>query len=158
VLIRYGVFELLDRFTVHRGLIHSIPMGVVCGLLTTLVAYQVFNASVIHAWLCGIFVTLGFLVHLLLDEFYSVNLFGKTLLKKSFGTAFNLGRLQQPIGTAALYLTIIGLFYLCPSPRPFTELMFNPETYRGVAQRLIPGETWFPGFLRRMTPATWPSF
>ncbi len=27
-LIRYGVFELLDRYTVHRGLIHSIPMGV----------------------------------------------------------------------------------------------------------------------------------
>lgn len=154
VLIRYGVFGLLDRFTVHRGLIHSIPMGVVCGLITTLVAYQVFNASVTHAWLCGIFVTLGFLVHLLLDEFYSVNLFGKKLLKKSFGTAFSLGSLQQPIGTAALYLAVIGLFYGCPPPRPLTELMLNHETYRGVAERLLPGETWFNGFLRRMTPAS----
>ncbi|MFZ1827496.1 MAG: metal-dependent hydrolase [Candidatus Competibacteraceae bacterium] len=159
VLIRYGVFELLDRFTVHRGLIHSIPMGVVCGLLTTLVAYQVFNASVTHAWLCGFFVTLGFLVHLLLDEFYSVNLFGKKLLKKSFGTAFSLGSfMKQPAGTLALYLAVIGLFYLCPPPQPFADLMLNRETYRGVIQRLMPGETWFPGFLRRMTPATWPSF
>lgn len=156
VLIRYGVFALLDHFTVHRGLVHSIPMGVGCGLITTAVAYHVFNASVIHAWLCGSFVTLGFLVHLLLDEFYSVNLFGKKLLKKSFGTAFSLGSLKQPLGTAALYLAVIGLFYLCPSPRPFGEVMLSQKTYRGVAQRLLPGETWFAGFLRRVTPMNSP--
>ncbi len=152
-LIRYGVFALLDRFTIHRGLIHSVPMGVSCGLVTTLLAYQAFNASVIHAWMCGTFVTLGFFVHLLLDEFYSVNLFGKKMLKKSFGTAFSLGSLQQPIGTAALYLAVIGLFALCPPPQPFTELMLNRETYHGIVQRLLPGETWFAGFLRRVTPA-----
>lgn len=153
-LIRYGVFELLDRYTVHRGLIHSIPMGVICGLVTTILAYQAFNASVTHAWMCGTFVTLGFFVHLLLDEFYSVNLFGKKLLKKSFGTAFSLGSLQQPMGTAALYLAVIGLFYLCPPSHPFTELMLNRETYHGIVQRLVPGETWFPGFLRRVTPTS----
>jgi hypothetical protein len=41
------------------------------------------------------FVTLGFIVHLLLDEFYSVDLFGKKLLKSSFGTALQL-RQPQP--------------------------------------------------------------
>lgn len=155
VLIRYGVFGLLDRFTVHRGLIHSVPMGVSCGLITTAMAYQAFNASVTHAWMCGTFTTLGFFVHLLLDEFYSVNLFGKKMLKKSFGTAFSLGSvIKQPAGTLALYLAVIGLFYLCPPPRPFTELMLNHETYRGVVQRLLPGETWFSGFMRRVTPAS----
>ncbi|HPF60403.1 MAG TPA: metal-dependent hydrolase [Candidatus Competibacteraceae bacterium] len=157
VLIRYGAFELLDRFTVHRGLIHSVPMGVSCGLITTALAYHAFAASVTHAWLCGSFVTLGFFVHLLLDEFYSVNLFGKKLLKKSFGTAFSLGSLKQPFGTAALYLAVIGLFYLCPPPQSFTELMLSRETYRGIAQRLLPGETWFPGFLRRVTPVNLPA-
>ncbi|MCB1776140.1 MAG: metal-dependent hydrolase [Candidatus Competibacteraceae bacterium] len=156
VLIRYGVFALLDHFTVHRGLLHSIPMGACCGLITTAMAYHVFNASVIHAWLCGSFVTLGFLAHLLLDEFYSVNLFGKKLLKKSFGTAFSLGSVKQPLGTMALYLAVIGLFYLCPSPRPFGEVMLSQETYRSVAQRLLPGETWFAGFLRRVTPTRLP--
>ncbi len=116
LLLRYGVFVLLDRLTVHRGLIHSIPAGIGFGLTTTLVAYYVFNAAVIHAWLCGAFVTLGFIVHLLLDEFYSVDLFGKKLLKSSFGTALSLGSLNQPIGTAALYLTVVALFLLCPSP------------------------------------------
>jgi len=156
-LIRYGAFELLDRFTVHRGLVHSIPMGILFGLTTTALAYHAFNASATHAWLCGSFITLGFLVHLLLDEFYSVNLFGKKMLKKSFGTAFSLGRLKQPLGTAALYLAVIGMFYFCPPPRPFTELILNGETYQGVTQRLLPGERWFPGFLRRVTPAQLPT-
>ncbi|MDQ5909788.1 MAG: Metal-dependent hydrolase [Pseudomonadota bacterium] len=156
-LIRYGIFALLDYYTVHRGLIHSVPMGLICGLTTTFFAYQVFNASAIHAWMCGTFVTGGFFVHLLLDEFYSVNLFGKKLLKKSFGTAFSLGSLKQPIGTVALYLAVIGLFHLCPPSQPFTDLMTNRETYRGVVQRLLPGETWFAGFLRRVTPANLPT-
>lgn len=155
-LIRYVVFGLLDHYTVHRGLIHSIPMGLICGLVTTLVAYQAFNASVIHAWLCGTFVTMGFFVHLLLDEFYSVNLFGKKLLKKSFGTAFSLGSRKQLAGTTALYVTLICLFHLCPPTRPFTERMTAGETWRGVTQRVLPGEIWFQGFLQRGTAANSP--
>ena len=154
LFIRYGLLDLFDRATVHRGLIHSIPAGLGFGLITILIAFHVFTASATHAWLCGTFVALGFIVHLLLDEFYSVDLSGKKLLKKSFGTAFSLGSLGQPVGTAALYLAVIALFSLCPSPRPFTELMLDRDTYRGITQRLLPGETWFPGFLRRVTPVS----
>ena len=154
LLIRYGLFILLDRFTVHRGLIHTVPMGIGLGLATTATAFHVFNASAIHSWLCGTFVTIGFVVHLLLDEFYSVDLFGKKLLKSSFGTALSLGSLNQPIGTAALYLAVVGLFFLCPSPRPLAELALDRDTYRGVSQRLVPRDTWFPGFLRRVTPSS----
>ncbi|QQS53935.1 MAG: metal-dependent hydrolase [Candidatus Competibacteraceae bacterium] len=157
LLLRYGVFVLLDRLTVHRGLIHSIPASIGFGLTTTLIAYYAFNASVIHAWLCGAFVTLGFIVHLLLDEFYSVDLFGKKLLKKSFGTALSLGSLNQPIGTVMLYLTVVGLFLLCPSPRPFVALVLDGATYQGVTQRLLPGEVWFPGLSRHLSPPSLPS-
>jgi len=153
LLIRYGLLTLLDRFTIHRGLVHTIPGGVDCGLAATAIAFHVFGASATHAWLCGTFVAMGFIVHLMLDEFFSVDLFGKKLLKSSFGTALSLGSLSQPIGTAALYLAVVGLFFLCPSPRPFAELVLDRDTYRGVTQRLVPGETWFPGFLRRVTPS-----
>lgn len=152
LLIRYGLFGLFDRFTIHRGLIHTVPMGIGLGLATTAIAYHLFSASATHAWLCGTFLTLGFIVHLLLDEFYSVDLFGKKLLKTSFGTALSLGSLSQPIGTAALYVTVVGLFFLCPSPQPFTELMLDRDTYRGVSQRLVPRDAWFAGFPRRVTP------
>ena len=151
--IRFGLFNLFNRFTTHRGLIHSVPAGVGFGLATVAIAFHAFGASALHAWSCGMFVTLGFLVHLLLDEFYSVDLFGKKLLKSSFGTALSLGSFNQPLGTAALYLAVVGLFLLCPSPRPLADLVLNHNIYRGVVQRLIPGETWFPGLLRQVTPS-----
>ncbi|MDZ7622497.1 MAG: metal-dependent hydrolase [Candidatus Competibacteraceae bacterium] len=154
LVVRYGLFKLFDHFTVHRGLIHSLPAGIGFGLTTTLIAFHGFGASATHAWMCGTFIALGFIVHLVLDELYSVDLYGKKLLKKSFGTALNLGSLRQLFGTAALYLAVAGLFLLCPSPRPFAELMLDRDTYRGVEQRLIPQGTWFPGLLRRRTPSS----
>lgn len=156
-IIRYVLFPLLDRFTVHRGLVHTVPVGVGCGLIATAIAYQMFNASIIHSWLCGTFITGGFIIHLLLDEWYSVDLFGKKLLKSSFGTAFSFGSLSQPLGTVALYLGVIGLFFLCPPLKPFADFMMDRDTYRGVTQRLLPGDTWFPGFMRRITPTSLPS-
>lgn len=154
VLIRYVVFNLLDRFTVHRGLVHTVPTGIGCGLATTAIAYHVFGASVVHSWLCGAFIAGGFIVHLLLDEFYSVDLFGKKLLKSSFGTAFSFGSLNQPLRTALLYLAVGGLFWLCPPSKPFTDFLSDRDTYHGIAQRLIPppGAIWFPGLLRRPAP------
>ena len=157
LLIRIGLFKLLDQFTVHRGLIHSIPAGVGFGFITIIIADRLFNASITHAWMCGTFLTLGFIVHLLLDEFYSINLFGKKLLKKSFGTALSLGSFKQPIGTIALYLAVIGLFQLCPSPRPFAELMLSAKTYHNVGQRLLPGEIWFPEVSRSLPSIDLPS-
>lgn len=151
--IRYGLRKLFTRYTTHRGLIHSIPAGVGFGLATVALAYHGFNAAAAHAWTCGAFVTVGFLVHLLLDEFYSVNLYGKKMLKNSFGTAFCLGSFNQPVGTATLYLAVIGLFLLCPSPRPFADLVVDRVHSGNMIQRLLPGETWFPGFLRRVTPS-----
>ena len=154
LFIRYGLLDLFTRVTTHRGLIHSIPAGIGCGLTTTAIAFHIFGAAVTHAWLCGTFVTLGFIVHLLLDEIYSVDLFGKKWAKRSFGTAFSLGSLRQPGGTAALYLAVVALFFLCPPPRPFSELMLDHTTYRGVVQRLWPNDTWFAGFRRQVTSSS----
>ncbi|HAO33975.1 MAG TPA: metal-dependent hydrolase [Candidatus Competibacter sp.] len=152
LLIRHGLFTLLDRFTVHRGLVHTVPMGIGLGLATTAAAFHIFSASAVHAWLCGTFLALGFIVHLLLDEFYSVDLFGRKLLKSSFGTAFSFGSLSQPLGTAALYLLVAGLFLLCPPPKPFTQLVLDGDTYRGISQRLVPRDSWFAGLLNQAPP------
>jgi len=82
--VRYLVFQLFTTLTTHRGLIHSIPAGLCFGLLTVLATHRVFGASARHAWLCGGFVTLGFLVHLLLDEIYSANLMGMEMKSGSY--------------------------------------------------------------------------
>ncbi len=84
-IIRFGVVEIFKRYTVHRGMWHSIPACVVCGLLTFLIVADL-NLQV-RFFKSGA-VMLGFFSHLLLDEIWSVNLrSGRLNVKRSSGTA-----------------------------------------------------------------------
>jgi membrane-bound metal-dependent hydrolase YbcI (DUF457 family) len=78
--------KIFEKFTVHRGLYHSIPMGLFLSLLTVLLCTLLYGQSLLFCWGVGLFLFIGFLIHLLLDEIYSVDLAG-TRLKRSFGTA-----------------------------------------------------------------------
>ena len=145
-LIRFGVFSIFAEVTVHRGLIHSIPAAAIAGLLTTFLAHSIFAVQIIPAWLAGTFVAGGFLVHLILDEIYSVDLLGRKI-KRSFGTAFNLGSLNNLLGTAGLYLAIAGLYHVCPDWRPFWQMASDPGTYLTLESRIWPHGVWFAGLL-----------
>jgi membrane-bound metal-dependent hydrolase YbcI (DUF457 family) len=86
--IRFGAAEIFKRYTVHRGMWHSLPACAACGLLAFVIAsgpdlaIRLFKAG-------G--VTLGFLSHLVLDEIWSFQLrSGKLNVKKSFGTALKI--------------------------------------------------------------------
>jgi hypothetical protein len=147
--IRHGLFKLFNRFTVHRGLIHSVPAGALFGLLTVLLAYRCFGASALQAWLCGSFLFTGCLVHLLLDECYSVDLLGRRL-KSSFGTAFSFGSPNNFLGTVVLYLIVAGLFYLNPSPKVFIAFLSDGDIQRKVLNRLLPGHGWFNGLFNAL--------
>ena len=146
IAVRFGVFSLFASFTVHRGIIHSIPAGIVAGLITVWLAYSIFDTPVFNAWLAGSFVFGGFLVHLILDEIYSVDLMGRTI-KKSFGTAFNLGSMGNLWGTAGLYLAIAGLYYVCPDPSSFWREALDPNNYAVLGSRFWPSGPWFAGLL-----------
>lgn len=148
--VRYGVFLVFTRYTVHRGLIHSLPAGAVAGLLTVWLAYHLFDAPAARAWFCGLFVTLGFMVHLLLDELYSVDLMG-VRWKRSFGTAFNLGSLGNPLGTAALYMAIAALIYLLPPAGAAFANLLDDAAYRQLLDRLLPRNGWFDGLFAALT-------
>jgi membrane-bound metal-dependent hydrolase YbcI (DUF457 family) len=85
LLVRFGVADIFKRYTVHRGMWHSIPAAAICGLLTFLIAsgpdleIRLFKSAA---------VVLGFMVHLLLDELWSFERKGVGVrVKKSFGTA-----------------------------------------------------------------------
>ena len=84
-VIRFGVVEIFKRYTVHRGMWHSIPACAVCGLLTFLI---VADLDLEIRFFKAAAVMLGFFSHLLLDEIWSVNVrIGRMNVKKSFGTA-----------------------------------------------------------------------
>lgn len=85
--IRFGGVELLKRFTVHRGMFHSIPAAIVFGEIAYLLASGVLEIRLYKAGA----VVLGYLIHLVLDEVYSVQYArGRMQIKKSFGSAVKL--------------------------------------------------------------------
>jgi hypothetical protein len=86
LLIRFGLSALLKRYTVHRGMFHSLPAAAVFGEIAYLLAagddwrLRVFTAGAVVA---------GYLSHLVLDEIYSIQ-WSRGRVKSSFGTALKL--------------------------------------------------------------------
>ena len=83
--LRFGLAEIFRRYTVHRGMWHSVPAG----LSAALFAFVVCSSENMNLRLfktVAIFV--GFMSHILLDEIWSVEFRrGRYTFKHSFGTA-----------------------------------------------------------------------
>lgn len=108
LLIRYVAGWLFRRFTVHRGMFHSIP-GV---LISGLVVYLGYKSP---EWRTRAFfaggVMVGFLSHLVLDELYSVDLRGLTVrLNQYAGSALKFVSPSYKATTFA-YLLLLALLY-----------------------------------------------
>jgi len=109
IVFTYGFLKL----TVHRGIFHTIGMGLVLGESTALFMLHVLHSAEELAVLSGIYVTFGFLLHLLLDELYSVNLSNATL-KRSFGTALKLYNKNNIFGSIVINILAVGLLFVLP--------------------------------------------
>ncbi len=87
LLIRFGFSALLQKFTVHRGMFHSLPAAIIAGEIIFLLSpetdlrLRIFKASA---------VVLGYVSHLILDEFASIDASRGIRIKKSFGTALKV--------------------------------------------------------------------
>jgi LexA-binding, inner membrane-associated putative hydrolase len=86
LLIRFGFSELLQRFTVHRGMFHSIPAAFIAGLFIFLLSPEPEMRLRVFKSLA---VVVGYMSHLMLDEIHSLNL-GKGRIKKSLGSAMKV--------------------------------------------------------------------
>ncbi len=86
LLIRFGAGKLLTRFTVHRGMFHSLPALAIVGEFAYLICAH--ESPWMRAFNAGA-VMIGFASHLVLDEIWSVDL-RHFRLKSSFGTAVKL--------------------------------------------------------------------
>jgi hypothetical protein len=112
IVIRFGIGEIFKLYTVHRGMWHSIPAAVTCGLAAMFICccddyrLRLFKAGAVF---------LGFMSHLVLDELWSIDLRrGRIHLKSSFGTALKLwgkslwGNLSTYAKLAAMILVTMG--------------------------------------------------
>jgi hypothetical protein len=142
--IRYLAYKLFAKFTVHRGIIHSIPAGVLFWFATTALCSRVLHFTHFASWMSGFFVFIGYLIHLIFDEIYSVDL-SHAEMKRSFGSAVKVASLQNMRSTLIVYLLIIAMFLMTPSPKPFYNTVFDVDLYKGIQKRLLPKEKWFKG-------------
>lgn len=140
--IRYGLYFCFMKWTVHRGIFHSIPAGFLFSLLAVLLASRAFGMDHILSWLCGGFLLLGYLTHLTLDEIYSVD-FSNSVLKESFRTALKFFHPKQIRSYLVLYLAIAALFFITPSPKQIMDQFGQAWTRNEIGNRLLPHDTWF---------------
>lgn len=142
IAIRYGMLWIFMRLTSHRGLFHSVPAALFCGFTTAAVSHHYFGLPAFVAWMAGMYVTLGYLVHLVLDEVYSIDL-GGVKVRRSFGTALKLFSRRSWRMSILLYGATALAFYLAPDLDTVTSVMVDDQAYRQIVDRLIPTEGWF---------------
>jgi hypothetical protein len=91
VFFWFVVGGLVKRFTVHRGIFHSVPATAIAGF-ATLLAARYFGLGDMEAIILGTGMALGYLTHLVLDEMHSlVDFEGLPFVpKQSLGSALKL--------------------------------------------------------------------
>jgi hypothetical protein len=145
VFIRFILSDLIGKWSVHRGMWHSLPaIGIFAGLAFLMSG----SPDILVRYYKGAAVGLGALSHLLLDEFYSINTSGLVpRLKKSFGTAVKLWG-PEPWANFSCYAKLAlvsGAIALEPSFIERVELR-NPqlaERLRATRGRLDQAEQQF---------------
>jgi len=114
----YVIRPVFEKITVHRGSCHSLSFILLIALMTTQLIWRFTSPlenAIMIAWLSGGFIFLGGVIHLILDELYSVDLSNATI-KRSFGSALKLAEFKNKGLTFLKVLAIIALTYTAPSP------------------------------------------
>jgi hypothetical protein len=135
LLIRFGLAALLKRYTVHRGMFHSLPAAVIFGEVAFLLASG--DDLRIRLYKAGA-VVIGYLSHLLLDEIYSIQ-WSRGRVKQSFGTALKLfghGTWSNVSAYAKLAILTVLIFY-DPQWSDAPRAPGGPATVQQTATRLI---------------------
>ena len=124
--IRFGLFEFFKRFTVHRGMWHSLPAAAVAGLAAYLVMPCESNA--IRAYK-AVAVVVGFLIHLILDEIWAIEIgVARIRTKKSFGTALKFFG-NNPTANVVVYGLLFGLTYTAISDNEIAARLRDRARY-----------------------------
>ncbi len=150
---RYGLFKAFEKRTHHRGIFHSILAGSFFAILTADVFNHIIGEQPALAWLTGLFLFNGFIIHLVLDEIYSVDVEGK-VLKKSFGTALKLYDYRSLRASGLMAAAVVLVMLAAPPAREFAEMVKPPVFFAFLKDRLLPKDNnWFDLITRGKTVA-----
>lgn len=142
VFVRYGLYNVFHHAAIHRGTWHSLLAGLFAAAATAVVFEHLLHRHAGVAWLAGGFMLVGYLVHLTLDEIYSVDMIDRRV-KASFGTALKLWDRRYPAGTAGMAAALLVALFLAPSPQTFLEGVSSRPLWTALNEKLLPTESWF---------------
>ena len=137
LVIRFPIWRVFHKYTTHRGSIHSITAAFSATFVTAALAHSWLAYSPFVAWLAASFMLLGFLVHLVLDEIYSVD-FSNRRIKRSFGTALKIIDTRKPAKAGVLLVATLLAWYAAPSSQPFWDTLSSKQTYQIISARMLP--------------------
>jgi hypothetical protein len=144
--IRYAFLEFFRKISKHRGMFHTVPVALIWGIVVASMCQWFFDLNSLVSWVYGFMITWGYLVHLILDETYSVDL-GNRRMKRSSGTAFKFGMFKtrnQQIQTAIIYVSIPLLLLIAPPIDLLQTAIFSQEAWLNFKDILIPYDgRWF---------------
>lgn len=108
LIVRYGLSRVFRKITVHRGIFHSIPAMLIAGLIV-FHAYETPNLF-LRLYVTG-GVMLGFLSHLVLDEFCAVDFNGLAIKVNQFAGSALKFTSKSKLVTLATYCVLAALAY-----------------------------------------------
>jgi hypothetical protein len=135
LFVRFGLTNIIRKYTVHRGMFHSIPACLIFAGLAFLVCATAPTFE-IRCYKAG-GVVAGFMSHLVLDEIYAIEWKGgRWRFKKSFGTAIKLwGDDGWSNFTTYAKLAIVVMFIL-GEPTVIQHLESRHPEFAGRVDRL----------------------
>lgn len=143
VFVRYVLHEIFHRISIHRGVWHSILAALFVSAATAVVFYHVLDRHDGVAWLAAGFMFVGYLVHLALDELYSVDVMDRRL-KASFGTALKWVDQKRPAHSVAMAAALAGMLVFTPSTTTFVDGITSRDLWAELNQRFLPeNNKWF---------------
>jgi hypothetical protein len=143
--LRFGLAWLLNTYSVHRGMFHSVPAALIAGIAV----FLAFNSQdAMHRYFMAGAAVLGYLVHLVLDEIWAVRqgLFGPKV-KKAFGTAMKFHG-PEAWANIVTYLIVIVLGAVAAHDASRTERNTAIRQQMEQASRIYP-QMPAPGQYRR---------
>ncbi|WP_298610495.1 metal-dependent hydrolase [uncultured Thiothrix sp.] len=135
--IRFVFWQIFHKYTTHRGSIHSLIAALFATFSITAMSYHLLGKNDFTSWLIGLFLFIGFILHLVLDEIYSVD-FMNYRIKRSFGTALKLFDSSKPAKSMFLLGMTFLVWFATPSEQRFWDTFTSPQTYHIIAGRLLP--------------------
>lgn len=143
--IRFVAVEFFKRYTVHRGMWHSLPAAASAFLIAYIAmpcpteAIRIYKSAAVFV---------GFMTHLVMDEIWSID-FRRARVKRSFGTALKLFG-NNFVGNVSVYAKLAALAYIAFSDHAIVDrvrqrTLMQQEIVSSPTGSNVPSE--FPSFL-----------